>query len=86
LRGRHAVQVVKQGHEVAGRSPLQSSFPSNKHSSQLGAQSRQFVDLPIQINEFLLKEISDRATWGASRAVHAKNFCQFMKRKARALG
>jgi hypothetical protein len=82
----HVVQIIKKGHKVAGRSPAQSSFPSNKHASQLGAQIRPFINLPVQISEFLLEEISDYATWGASRAIHPKDFGQLMQRETRALG
>src|SRR5579863_6751287 len=47
----------------------------------MGAQIRKFVNLPIQISEFLLEKISHRATGGSSCAVHPKDFCQLMKRE-----
>jgi len=79
------MQVIKEVHKLPRRGLAQSSFPSNKHPPQLGAQSRQFVNLLIQVNEFLLEEIQDCATWGTSRAVTSKDFGQLMKRKTCAL-
>jgi len=75
------VEVIKEGHKVAGRGPVQSSFPSHGHPPQLSAQIRQFVNIPIQISEFLLEEISDRATWGTACAVHPKDFRQLTERE-----
>jgi hypothetical protein len=85
LPDRHVAQVIKKGHKLPGRGLAQSSFPSNKHPPQLGAQSRQVVNLPIQVNEFLPEEIPDCATWGTSRAVPPKDVGQLMKRKTCAL-
>jgi hypothetical protein len=79
------VEVFKKGDKLANCGLAQSSFPPNKHPPQLGANRRQFVNLPIQINEFLPEEILDCATRGISRAVPPKDFGQLMKREPRAL-
>ncbi|OGW66406.1 MAG: hypothetical protein A3H49_01930 [Nitrospirae bacterium RIFCSPLOWO2_02_FULL_62_14] len=77
----HVAQVIKQGDKLARRGVAQSPFPSSEHTPQLGAQSRQFVNLPIQVSEFPLEEIPDCATWGTSGAVPPKDFGQLMKRE-----